>query len=149
MSLLEQIDRSKLPQHVAFIMDGNGRWAKRQGQIRLFGHRRGVKTVKEMLTAAGDLGIKYVTVYAFSTENWSRPADEVSGIMGLLSSAIDDEIENMMKNGVRVSMIGEMERLPKYLREKVTTSSKGLKTTPSSISSWHSATADDGTLWRL
>ncbi len=119
MSLLEQIDRSKLPQHVAFIMDGNGRWAKRQGQIRLFGHRRGVKTVKEMLTAAGDLGIKYVTVYAFSTENWSRPADEVSGIMGLLSSAIDDEIENMMKNGVRVSMIGEMERLPKYLREKV------------------------------
>ena len=105
MSLLEQIDRSKLPQHVAFIMDGNGRWAKRQGQIRLFGHRRGVKTVKEMLTVAGDLGIKYVTVYAFSTE--------------LLSSAIDDEIENMMKNGVRVSMIGEMERLPIYLREKV------------------------------
>ena len=119
MSLLEQIDRSKLPQHVAFIMDGNGRWAKKRGQIRLFGHKNGVKTVKEMLNAAGNLGIKYVTVYAFSTENWSRPADEVSGIMGLLSSAIDDEIENRMKNGVRVSMIGEVERLPKYLREKV------------------------------
>lgn len=119
MDLLEQIDRTKLPQHVAFIMDGNGRWAKKRGQIRLFGHRKGVSTVKEMLTEAGNLGIKYVTVYAFSTENWSRPVDEVSGIMGLLSKAIDDEIDNMMKNGVRVSMIGEMERLPKYLREKV------------------------------
>lgn len=119
MNLLEQIDRSKLPQHVAFIMDGNGRWAKKRGMIRLFGHKNGVKTVKEILNAAGDLGIRYVTVYAFSTENWNRPADEVSGIMGLLSSAIDDEIENMMKNGVRVRMIGEMERLPKYLREKV------------------------------
>ncbi len=119
MDLLEQIDRSKLPQHVAFIMDGNGRWAKKRGMIRLFGHKNGVKTVKEILNAAGDLGIRYVTVYAFSTENWNRPADEVSGIMGLLSSAIDDEIENMMKNGVRVRMIGEMDRLPKYLREKV------------------------------
>ncbi|MBR5983412.1 MAG: isoprenyl transferase [Bacteroidales bacterium] len=119
MNLLEQIDRSKLPQHVAFIMDGNGRWAKKRGMMRLFGHKNGVKTVKEILNAAGDLGIRYVTVYAFSTENWNRPADEVSGIMGLLSSAIDDEIENMMKNGVRVKMIGEMDRLPKYLREKV------------------------------
>ncbi|MBO7481792.1 MAG: isoprenyl transferase [Bacteroidales bacterium] len=119
MDLLEQIDRSKLPQHVAFIMDGNGRWAKKRGMMRLFGHKNGVKTVKEILNAAGDLGIRYVTVYAFSTENWSRPADEVSGIMGLLSSAIDDEIDNMMKNGVRVKMIGEMDRLPKYLREKV------------------------------
>ena len=119
MNLLEQIDRTKLPQHVAFIMDGNGRWAKKRGMIRLFGHKNGVKTVKEILNAAGDLGIRYVTVYAFSTENWSRPADEVSGIMGLLSTAIDDEIENMMKNGVRVKMIGEMGRLPKYLREKV------------------------------
>ncbi|MBO7571720.1 MAG: isoprenyl transferase [Bacteroidales bacterium] len=119
MDLLQQIDKSKLPQHVAFIMDGNGRWAKKRGMIRLFGHKNGVKTVKEILNAAGDLGIRYVTVYAFSTENWNRPADEVSGIMGLLSSAIDDEIENMMKNGVRVSMIGEIDRLPKYLREKV------------------------------
>lgn len=119
MSLLEQIDSSKLPQHVAFIMDGNGRWAKKLGQIRLFGHRRGVKTVKEMITTASNLGIKYVTVYAFSTENWNRPNDEVSGIMKLLSSAIDDEIDNLMKNGVRVSMIGELDRLPKYLHEKV------------------------------
>lgn len=119
MDLLEQIDRSKIPQHVAFIMDGNGRWAKKRGMMRLFGHKNGVKTVKEILNASGDLGIRYVTVYAFSTENWNRPADEVSGIMGLLSSAIDDEIENMMKNGVRVKMIGEMDRLPKYLREKV------------------------------
>ena len=119
MDLLDQIDRSKLPQHVAFIMDGNGRWAKKRGQIRLFGHNNGVKAVKEILNAAGNLGIKYVTVYAFSTENWSRPADEVSGIMNLLSRAIDDEIESMMKNGIRVSIIGEMERLPQKLREKV------------------------------
>ena len=119
MNLLDKIDRTKLPQHVAFIMDGNGRWAKKLGQIRLFGHRRGVKTVKEMLTAAGNLGIRYVTVYAFSTENWSRPIDEVNGIMGLLSSAIDDEIDNMMKNGVRVSVIGEVDRLSKPLRDKI------------------------------
>jgi len=119
MSLLEQIDKTKIPQHVAFIMDGNGRWAKKRGQIRLFGHRNGVKTVKEILNASGNLGIKYVTVYAFSTENWSRPVDEVSGIMSLLSKAIDDEIENMMNNGIRVLVIGEYERLPKYLREKV------------------------------
>ncbi len=110
---------TKLPQHVAFIMDGNGRWAKSRGQMRLFGHRKGVRTVKEILNAAGNLGIKYVTVYAFSTENWNRPADEVSGIMGLLSSAIDDEIESMMKNGVKVTMVGQKERLPKYLQEKV------------------------------
>lgn len=119
MDLLEQIDKTKLPQHVAFIMDGNGRWAKKRGMMRLFGHKNGVKTVKEILNATGNLGIRYVTVYAFSTENWNRPPDEVSGIMELLSSAIDDEIENMMKNGVRVTMIGEMDRLPKYLREKV------------------------------
>ena len=119
MDLLEQIDRSKLPQHVAFIMDGNGRWAKSRGQMRLFGHKNGVKTVKEILDAAGHIGIKYVTVYAFSTENWNRPADEVGGIMRLLSNAIDDEIENMMKNGIRVSVIGETERLPEYLRQKV------------------------------
>jgi undecaprenyl diphosphate synthase len=119
MNLLDKIDRTKLPQHVAFIMDGNGRWAKKLGQIRLFGHKRGVKTVKEMLTAAGNLGIRYVTVYAFSTENWSRPIDEVSGIMGLLSNAIDDEIDNMMKNGVRVSVIGEVERLSDPLRKKI------------------------------
>lgn len=119
MSLIEQIDMTKLPQHVAFIMDGNGRWAKSRGQMRLFGHRKGVRTVKEILNAAGNLGIKYVTVYAFSTENWNRPADEVSGIMGLLSSAIDDEIESMMKNGVKVTMVGQKERLPKYLQEKV------------------------------
>lgn len=119
MDLLEQIDRSKLPQHVAFIMDGNGRWAKKRGQIRLFGHRKGVSTVKEMLTAAGNLGIRYVTVYAFSTENWNRPEDEINGIMSLLSNAIDDEIENMMQNGVRVSIIGEINRLPKSLQEKI------------------------------
>lgn len=119
MSLLEQIDITKLPQHIAFIMDGNGRWAKQRGQIRLFGHRKGVKTVKEILNTAGNLGIKYVTVYAFSTENWSRPIDEVSGIMGLLSSAIDDELDSMMQNGVKVSMIGQKERLPKYLQEKI------------------------------
>lgn len=119
MSLLEQIDMARLPQHIAFIMDGNGRWAKKRGQIRLFGHKNGVKTVKEILNAAGNLGIKYVTVYAFSTENWSRPMDEVSGIMGLLSSAIDDELDSMMENGVKVSMIGQKERLPKYLQEKI------------------------------
>jgi len=119
MNLLDQIDRTKIPQHVAFIMDGNGRWAKKRGQIRLFGHRKGVSVVKEILTTAGNLGVKYVTVYAFSTENWNRPSDEVGGIMNLLSGAIDDEIDNMMKNGVKVTIIGEMDRLSKKLREKL------------------------------
>ncbi len=119
MSLLEQIDKSKLPQHVAFIMDGNGRWAKSRGFVRLLGHKNGVKTVKEILNAAGKLGLKYVTVYAFSTENWNRPQDEVSGIMNLLSSAIDDEIDEIMRNEIKVSVIGQTERLPKYLQEKV------------------------------
>ena len=119
MTLLEQIDMTRLPQHVAVIMDGNGRWAKSRGFMRLVGHKNGVKTVKEILRTAGELGLKYLTVYAFSSENWNRPVDEVSGIMSLLSSAIDDEIDEMMSNGVKISVIGQIYRLPKGLREKV------------------------------
>lgn len=119
MSLIEQIDKNNIPQHIAFIMDGNGRWAKSRGLVRLLGHKNGVKTVKRVLKTAGQLGIKYITVYAFSTENWSRPADEVNGIMALLSSAIDDEIDEMMQNGIKVTAIGQIDRLPKSLQEKV------------------------------
>ena len=119
MTLLEQIDRTRLPQHVAVIMDGNGRWAKSRGFMRLVGHKNGVKTVKEILRTAGELGLKYLTVYAFSSENWNRPVDEVSVIMSRLSSASDDEIDEMISNGVKISVIGQIYRLPKGLREKV------------------------------
>jgi undecaprenyl diphosphate synthase len=114
--LLEQIDASRLPQHIAVIMDGNGRWAKKNGQPRLFGHHNGVKSVKEVTEACGELGIRYLTLYAFSTENWNRPELEVKGLMGLLVETIKKELLTLLKNNIRLHAIGNIEGLPAATR---------------------------------
>ena len=109
----------KIPTHVGLIMDGNGRWATQRGLPRLAGHKAGVENVKPTVLAAKKFGIKYLTFYAFSTENWKRPQDEVSGIMNLLSIFIDREVNNLHKEGVRILHIGRRERLDQSLRKKI------------------------------
>lgn len=112
MDLKLQIDRDKLPQHIAMIMDGNGRWAKRHKKPRVFGHRNGVKAVREVTEAAAELGVKYLTLYAFSTENWSRPKGEVDALMGLLVETLNKEIATLNENKVRLQAIGNLDLLP-------------------------------------
>lgn len=112
MDYKDSIDLQNLPQHIAFIMDGNGRWAKNQSQHRLFGHAAGVESVKEVIKTAREIGIAYLTMYAFSTENWSRPSEEVEGLMNLLVEAITNEVDEMHQNGVRLLTIGNIEGLP-------------------------------------
>lgn len=107
-----------LPQHIAIIMDGNGRWAKSHGQERFYGHIQGVKTVREITEAATELGIKYITLYAFSTENWNRPQAEVEALMKLLVNTIENETERLNKNNVRLTTIGDTKRLPEPVRRK-------------------------------
>ena len=102
----------KIPQHVAIIMDGNGRWAQARGLPRLEGHRRGVETVRTIVDAARELGIRYLTLYAFSAENWKRPAEEVSGLMGLLDYFLKRELDNLLKHKVRLLTIGRIDALP-------------------------------------
>lgn len=112
MSLIEEIDKDRLPQHVAIIMDGNGRWAKAQGKDRSYGHQEGVVSVRKVVEAATTIGLKYLTVYTFSTENWNRPEAEVKALMSLLVSAIHRETLDLMKNNVRLMAIGNLDRLP-------------------------------------
>lgn len=112
MSLLSQIKAGNIPNHVAIIMDGNGRWAKQQGQERLFGHAIGVEAVRETLRAAAELGVKYLTLYAFSTENWNRPKEEVDGLMDLLVRTISNEVDALNQDGVKLMSIGNVEGLP-------------------------------------
>ena len=112
MEYKEQIQSERIPRHIAIIMDGNGRWAKRQGLARMFGHRKGVETVHEITEAAAELGIEYLTVYAFSTENWNRPKEEVDTLMSLLVDTIAKETPTLMKNNVRLLTIGDLDRLP-------------------------------------
>ena len=112
MSLIEEIDKSRLPQHVAIIMDGNGRWAKAKGKDRSFGHQEGVVSVRKVVEAATTLGLQYLTMYTFSTENWNRPEAEVQALMSLLVSAIHKETPDLMKNNVRLMAIGNLDRLP-------------------------------------
>jgi len=118
-----KIDKTKIPRHVAVIMDGNGRWAKQKGMPRIFGHREGVKSVKEITEAAAEIGIEYITLYAFSTENWSRPAFEVNALMTLLVDTIRKEIADLNKNNIRLNAIGDIEQLPskskKALRQAI------------------------------
>ena len=114
----EQIDRTRLPRHVAIIMDGNGRWAKRQGLARMFGHRQGVETVHNITVAATKLGIEYLTLYTFSTENWNRPKEEVDALMTLLVDTIAKETPTLMNNNVRLQTIGDIERLPEGTKQK-------------------------------
>ncbi|MFP5079980.1 isoprenyl transferase [Pedobacter sp. JCM 36344] len=112
MGFKEQIDLTRLPEHVAIIMDGNGRWAKNQGKIRHFGHETGVLSVKDIVEGCADIGIKYLTVYAFSTENWNRPIDEVNALMELLISTINQETPTLTKNNIRLNAIGDIASLP-------------------------------------
>lgn len=117
--LLQQIDRESLPQHVAIIMDGNGRWAKEQGKDRLFGHYQGVETVRNIVEACAGLEMQYLTLYAFSTENWERPKDEVVGLMELLVKTIRGEVETLNKNNIRLHVIGAVEMLPEFARNEL------------------------------
>lgn len=119
MSFLEKIDRSRLPGHIAIIMDGNGRWAREKGHDRLFGHLHGVESVRNIVEGAAELGIGYLTLYAFSTENWDRPADEVSGLMELLVDTIRKEVPTLNKNNIRLMVIGDTEMLPENARREL------------------------------
>jgi len=116
---IEDIDKSRLPEHVAIIMDGNGRWAKKRGGFRLLGHKSGADSVNEVVEASVELGLKYLTLYAFSTENWSRPKDEVSGLMKLLVNTINTKIERLLKYNVRLKAIGNLSDLPSEVRLKL------------------------------
>jgi undecaprenyl diphosphate synthase len=119
MATKEQIDKDKVPGHVAIIMDGNGRWAKTKGKDRIFGHRNGVDSVDMITEAAGEIGIKYLTLYAFSTENWDRPQAEVDALMDLLVDALRNNMDKVMKNNVRLLVIGDVERLPEKTKTKL------------------------------
>ena len=115
--MTEQIDLNRIPRHIAIIMDGNGRWAAERGKPRSFGHQAGVDAVRRITAACTRLGVKFLTLYTFSTENWNRPADEVSALMGLVLSSLEDEI--FMKNNVRFQVIGDIKRLPVAVAEKL------------------------------
>ena len=112
MDVLASIDKNNIPSHVAIIMDGNGRWAKQHGEDRIFGHHEGVNSVREIVEACGEIGIKYLTLYAFSTENWNRPKDEVDALMELLVGTISMETPNLHKKGVKLQVIGDLKSLP-------------------------------------
>jgi undecaprenyl diphosphate synthase len=123
MDLKAAINPNNIPQHVAIIMDGNGRWAKQQGEDRVFGHYEGVNSVREIVEACGEVGVRYLTLYAFSTENWNRPKEEVDALMELLVSTISMETPNLLKKGVKLAVIGDVESLPdscqKELQESI------------------------------
>jgi undecaprenyl diphosphate synthase len=118
-SLKENIDPNNLPEHIAVIMDGNGRWAKSKGAARIFGHRNAIQSVIDITEGCGELGIKYLTLYAFSTENWGRPADEVNGLMELLVNTIKKEINRLHKNNVKLLTIGDINHLPEDCQENL------------------------------
>ncbi|GHT62130.1 isoprenyl transferase [Bacteroidia bacterium] len=119
MSLKEEIDLKRLPVHIAIIMDGNGRWAQKNGMERFMGHQEGVVSVRKVVEAAGQLGIKYLTVYTFSTENWSRPQEEVDALMALMVMAVQRETKDLMANNVRLRTIGDIDRLPALTRREL------------------------------
>jgi len=119
MSLKESIDLKKLPGHIAIIMDGNGRWAKQQGKKRIYGHKHAVTAVRQTTEAAAELGIKYLTLYGFSTENWERPKDEISALMSLLVSTINSETKTLTGNNIRLLSIGDFGRMPENVRKKL------------------------------
>lgn len=112
-TLRNKIDSSNIPQHVAIIMDGNGRWAKKKGMLRTFGHQNAIKAVRSAIEGCDDLGIPYLTLYAFSSENWSRPMEEVGFLMGLLASSLKKELKTLQENNIRLCTIGDIDKLPK------------------------------------
>jgi undecaprenyl diphosphate synthase len=111
MSLIEKIDIAKLPLHIAIIMDGNGRWARQRNKERVFGHQQGVKAVREVIEGAAELQLKYLTLYAFSTENWGRPDDEISALMDIMVQSLNNETDTLVKNNIRLKAIGDVNRL--------------------------------------
>jgi undecaprenyl diphosphate synthase len=119
MQLRKQIDSNRLPLHVAIIMDGNGRWAQHKGLDRIFGHQQGVNAVREVIEAAAELEIKYLTLYAFSNENWGRPDEEVSALMGIMIQSLSKETDTLLKNNIRLNAIGDMDRLAHDVRERL------------------------------
>lgn len=133
MSLKDKIITEKLPLHIAVIMDGNGRWAQKQGQVRVFGHQNGVKAVRDTTEAAAEIGIKFLTLYAFSTENWNRPREEVDALMELLIHTINQEKETLNKNNIRLQAIGDLQSLPgncyNELQEAIAETSKNTRMT--------------------
>src|SRR5674476_422876 len=118
MSYLDKIDKTRVPKHVAIIMDGNGRWAKSMGKDRSYGHMEGVGSVRIIAEAAREAGVSYLTLYAFSTENWNRPESEVAGLMDLMMRAIERETPEMIKFGVRLQIIGDIDRLPENVSDR-------------------------------
>ncbi len=131
--MLKKINKSKIPNHVAVIMDGNGRWAKKIGKERFFGHNNGVNSVRDTIEASIDIGVKNLTLYVFSMENWKRPEAEVKALMHLLFNSIDSELENLNKNNIKLSVIGQKDLLPNSTRERLmeavdqTSNNTGLK----------------------
>lgn len=119
MNFLEQIDKERLPQHIAIIMDGNGRWAKQRGKLRVFGHQNGKKTVQRIVEASARLQIKNLTLYAFSTENWNRPKQEVDTLMKLLATAIKGELKKLIENNIRLKVIGNPDHMPESVKKQL------------------------------
>lgn len=117
MTMNKQLDMTRIPEHIAIIMDGNGRWAQQRGKERSYGHQAGVEAVKRITSESAKLGVKYLTLYTFSTENWSRPADEVAALMGLILTSLEDEL--FMKNNVRFRVIGDVSRMPESVVQKL------------------------------
>lgn len=118
-SFRNRLDKKRIPAHVAVIMDGNGRWAEKHQKARVFGHEEGVVSVRSVVEGAGEIGIKHLTLYAFSTENWDRPKNEVEALMGLLVHAIESETKSLMKNNVRLTTIGDLSVMPSEVKEKL------------------------------
>ena len=116
---MEKIDTTNLPKHIAITMDGNGRWAKSKGKLRVFGHKNGVKAVRDTVEGAAEIGIEYLTLYAFSSENWNRPEKEVNALMTLLVSAINKETKTLMDNNIRLSTIGDINKLPSKAQKEL------------------------------
>jgi undecaprenyl diphosphate synthase len=119
MSLPDKIDKKKLPVHIAIIMDGNGRWARQRGKDRVFGHHQGVTAVRNVIEAAAELQLKYLTLYTFSTENWGRPDDEISALMDIMVQSLNNETATLIKNNIRLKAIGDMDRLSDDVRARL------------------------------
>ncbi|OCB68601.1 di-trans,poly-cis-decaprenylcistransferase [Flavobacterium piscis] len=119
MNLLDSIDQTNLPKHLAIIMDGNGRWAKQQGFLRAFGHENGTKSVKKTITTCAKLGIEYLTLYAFSTENWNRPKLEVDALMKILINSLKKELVTLQENNIKLNAIGNIDKLPKSAQKEL------------------------------
>ena len=142
----EKIDPAKIPAHIAVIMDGNGRWAKKRGAARLFGHRNAIKAVRDVTEGCAELGVKHLTLYAFSTENWNRPKIEVEGLMSLLVSTIKKEIPTLVKNNIRLQPIGDIEHLPVDAQKNL---ALGMKETESNTGMVLSLALNYGGKWEI